>query len=169
MCISLRNKPVFLCRNHISIIICCSGLNLQCITDIDGCEIQTAVSATYSSWAQTSNSWWFQEMTVALPSSRSTLKERISPSRASRSSSLVFRFQMRLDRAWSSWNLEKREEQVRMAGWQNSFQPVIYDYIWLEGWRFYSCKSHVVSIKSDECITSESPIVREVKHSKHQS
>ena len=45
---------------------------------------------------------------MALPSSRSTLKERISPSRASRSSSLVLRFQMRLDRAWSCWNLEKR-------------------------------------------------------------
>lgn len=54
---------------------------------------------------QTSNSWWFQEMTLALPSSRSTLKARISASRASRSSSLVFRFQMRLDCAWSSWNL----------------------------------------------------------------
>lgn len=45
-------------------------------------------------------------MTLPLPSSRSTLKARISPSRPSRSSSLVFRFQMRLDRAWSSWNLE---------------------------------------------------------------
>ncbi len=54
---------------------------------------------------QTSNSWWFQEMTLALPSSRSTPKERISPSRASRSSSRVFRFQIRFGRAWSSWNL----------------------------------------------------------------
>lgn len=54
-------------------------------------------------------------MTLALPSSRSTLKARISASRASRSSSLVFRFQMRLDCAWSSWNLWTTEEVVGMG------------------------------------------------------
>lgn len=66
-------------------------------------------------------------MTLPLPSSRSTLKARISPSRPSRSSSLVFRFQMRLDWEWSSWNLEKMGGHIRNAGWK-----------WmLLKWRFY--------------------------------
>lgn len=73
---------------------------------------------------QTSNSWWFQEMTLALPSSRSTLKARISASRASRSSSLVFRFQMRLDCAWSSWNLWMTQELVRMVTCKRKYSNI---------------------------------------------
>lgn len=68
-------------------------------------------------------------MTFPLPSSRSTLKARISPSRPSRSSSLVFRFQMRLDRAWSSWNLEKMGGHIRNAEWKDAVKLRIFYYL----------------------------------------